>query len=143
MFLDTPTQRNLELVHNLKDGSTEGTLLWAMDETLTPMGGRYLRNAVLRPLISTGEIKKRQTAVKHLIEDYELSEPLRNSLRNIQDIERLAQRVATGAANARDLLAIKSSLEQLPSIKKSLSGSSDVHLSSLGNSVAQLSDVKE
>ncbi len=50
MFLDAATQRNLELTHNLKDLSREGTLLWALDETLSPMGGRFLRSALLRPL---------------------------------------------------------------------------------------------
>ena len=58
MFLDASTQRNLELTHNLKDGTTEGTLLWALDETLTPMGGRFLRSSILKPLVNITEIKK-------------------------------------------------------------------------------------
>ncbi len=53
MFLDAATKRNLELVHNIKDGSVEGSLLWVLDETLTPMGGRFMRNAIANPLIQT------------------------------------------------------------------------------------------
>lgn len=141
MFLDAATQRNLELVRNLKDGSTEATLLWAIDETLTPMGSRYLRNAVLRPLVDAAEIRKRQNAVKALVEDYELSEALRRSFRRIQDIERLAQRAATGSANARDLIAIKQSLAEMPALKKALKASPDGYLSALGNAVSELGDI--
>ena len=143
MFLDAHTQRNLELVRNLKDGSREDTLLWALDETLTPMGGRYLRNSILRPLVDIEEIQKKQNAVRHLVEDYELTEMLRSRLRKIQDIERLAQRVATGSANARDLLAIKNSLAHLPEIKKSLGACPDGFLSSIGSALPELSDLTE
>ena len=67
MFLDAATQRNLELTHNLKDGSRENTLLWALDETLSPMGGRFLRSALLRPLTDIAEINKRQAAIEYLV----------------------------------------------------------------------------
>jgi DNA mismatch repair protein MutS len=139
MFLDAQTQRNLELVRNLKDGSREGSLLWAMDETLTPMGGRFLRNAILRPLVDIEEIGKRLNAVGHLFEDYELSEVLRKNLRRIQDIERLVQRASAGSANARDLAAIKASLEYLPPIKAALEGSREGHLSALASAIGDFS----
>src|SRR4030065_1321450 len=109
MFLDAATQRNLELTHNFKDSSNEGTLLWVLDETLTPMGGRFLRASILKPLINIHEIKKRRDAVEYLVEDYELLEDFRTSLRKIQDLERLSAKVGSKSANARDLLAIKNS----------------------------------
>ncbi len=139
MFLDAPTQKNLELVRNLKDDSTEGSLLWALDETLTPMGGRFMRNSILRPLVSFDGIKKRQGAVKCLVEDYELIEKMRLGLRNVQDLERLAQRISTGNANARDLVAVKNSVAALPDMKSGLCGSLDGHLNELGNAVADFS----
>ena len=77
MFLDAATQRNLELTHNLKDGSRENTLLWALDETLSPMGGRFLRAALLRPLTDIAEINTRQAAIEYLVEDFELLETIR------------------------------------------------------------------
>ena len=85
MFLDAATQRNLELTHNLKERSVEGTLLWVLDETLTPMGGRFLRSSILKPLIDVSEIKRRQEAVEYLLDDFELLEELRTFLRKIQD----------------------------------------------------------
>jgi DNA mismatch repair protein MutS len=139
MFIDASTRKNLELVQNLKDGRKEGTLLWALDETLTPMGGRYMRGALLRPLINVQEIKRNLYSVKTLVEDYELLDVLRNSLRKMQDLERLSARVNMGTANARDLIALKSSLKQLPAIRKSLLKAEDALLKEIGHSIGDFS----
>lgn len=143
MFLDAATQRNLELTHNLKDGSYEGTLLWVLDETLTPMGGRYLRSSILKPLIDIQEIKRRLDAVEYLVEDYVLLEELRTSLRKIQDIERLSAKVNSGTANARDLVAIKNSLTHLPKIKKSLNSSKNTYLRMIAEDISEFSGLRE
>ncbi|MDP2754887.1 MAG: DNA mismatch repair protein MutS, partial [Nitrospirota bacterium] len=139
MFLDAATQRNLELTHNFKDSSNEGTLLWVLDETLTPMGGRFLRASILKPLINIHEIKKRRDAVEYLVEDYELLEDFRTSLRKIQDLERLSAKVGSKSANARDLLAIKNSVSYLPKIKKSLGSSKNPYLSSNSEEISEFS----
>jgi len=139
MFMDAPTRKNLELLQNLKDGGKEGSLLWALDETLTPMGGRFIRAALLRPLIDTEEIKRNHFSVKTLAEDYELLDSLRTALRKVQDLERLAARLNMGTANPRDLVALKSSLKQLPGIKKALIGSGDPLLVELGRSIGDFS----
>lgn len=128
MFLDSSTQHNLELTHNLKDGSNEGTLLWVLDETLTPMGGRFLRASVLKPLIETQEIRERLDAIEYLLEDYELLEIIRNSLRKIQDLERLSYKLSTKTANARDLIGIKNSVLNIPKLKKALYSSRNIFL---------------
>lgn len=143
MFLDAATQRNLELVHNLRDGSREGTLLEVLDETLTPMGGRFLRSSLLRPLTDAGEITARHGAVEYLVGDFELLEELRSLLRKVQDIERLASRVSGGTANARDLVAIKNSLISLPKIKKALSRSKQYSLKELSGEIAEFTLLKE
>jgi DNA mismatch repair protein MutS len=143
MFLDAPTQRNLELVRNLKDSSAEGSLLWTLDETLTPMGGRFLRNSILRPLTDVEEIKNRHGAVKYLVEDYELIDKLRSSLRKVQDIERLAQRVSTGRANARDLIAIKLSTSPFPTIKGALGKALQGYLNFIGENISDFSELNE
>ncbi|MBS1234299.1 MAG: mutS [Nitrospirae bacterium] len=143
MFLDAATQRNLELTHNLKDGSRESTLLWTLDETLSPMGGRFLRSALLRPLTDLTEINKRHAAIEYLIEDFELLETLRTSLRNIQDLERLASRVFSGTANARDMVAIKNSIASLPKIKKTLSASKEHYLKSLSDEISEFSLLRD
>ena len=143
MFLDASTQRNLELTHNLKDGSQEGTLLWVLDETLTAMGGRLLRASILKPLIDIGEIKRRLDAVEHLLNDYELLEGLRTPLRKIQDIERLSLRVNAKTANARDLTAVKTSVANFPKIKKSLDSSRNPYLKSVAGEISDFWQVKE
>ncbi len=143
MFLDAATQRNLELTHNLRDVSHEGTLLWVLDETLTPMGGRFLRSSLLKPLIDIQEIKMRQDSVEYLIEDYELLEELRTSLRKIQDLERLSSRVSSKSANARDLIGIKNSLAYLPKVRKSLSISKNLYLRSISEDISEFSDLRK
>jgi len=143
MLLDAATQRNLELTHNLKNGSNEGTLLWVLDETLTAMGGRFLRSSILKPLIDITEIKKRINAVEYLVEDYELIEELRTSLRKIQDIERLSAKASAGSASARDLIAIKNSIVYLPNVKKSLRSSKNPYLSSIAEDIPEFSAIRE
>ena len=142
MFLDAATQHNLELTHTLRDGSHEGTLLWVLDETLTPMGGRLLRSSLLKPLIGLPEIKQRLDAVEYLSEDFELLESLRTSLRRIQDIERLAARVNSKTAHARDLVAIKQSLINLPKVKKSLGSSKNPYLKSIADDISEFSSLR-
>jgi len=142
MFLDAATQRNLELVHNLRDGSNEGTLLWVLDETLTPMGGRMLRSSLLKPLVNLQEIKKRQDAVEYLAEDFVLIEELRTSLRKIQDLERLSSRVSSRTANARDLIAIRNSIDSLPKIAKTLASTKNTYLSALAQDIADFSALR-
>jgi len=142
MFLDAATQRNLELIRNLKIGAEEGTLLWAIDETLTPMGGRYLRGLILRPFIDVKEIRKRQDSVEHLVENYELIETLRSNLRKLQDLERLSNRIGTKNANPRDMIAIKNSIMYLPAIKKALSVSKNIYLKSIAEDISEFASLK-
>ncbi len=142
MFLDAATQRNLELIQNLKSKTDEHTLLWALDATLTPMGGRYLRGLILRPFTHIKEIAKRQNAVEYLVENYEMIETLRNNLRKVQDLERLSNRVATRSANPRDLIAIKTSIALQPAIKKELLSSQEPYLKSVSEDISEFSLLK-
>ncbi len=143
MFLDSATKKNLEIIHNLKDGSAEGSLLWVLDETLTPMGGRFLRNAITKPLLSSTEIKKRQDAVGAIIEDYGLTEELRTTFRKIQDIERLTSRIIAKSASPRDLIALKNSIEHLPRIKKLLISSTNSYINEIGNNLSEFYELKD
>ncbi len=143
MFLDAATQRNLELTRNLKDGSQEGTLLSALDETLTPMGGRFMRSSIMKPLIDVNDIKQRLDAVEYLVEDFELLEELRNSLRKIQDIERLTTRIDAKNANARDTAAVKNSVVSLPNMRKSLNSSGNAYLRSVAADISEFSAMRE
>lgn len=147
MFLDAVTKKNLELLHSLKgdtgDNAVEGSLLRVLDETLTPMGGRFLRNAITRPLLSAPEIIRRQGAVEAIVEDYELMEELRTVLRKIQDIDRLTARVIAKSAGPRDVVALGSSVEHMPEIKKSLAASSNAYIKELGKNISDFLDLKD
>ena len=89
------------------------------------------------------EIKKRLDAVEYLVEDYELLEDLRTSLRKIQDLERLSAKVSSKSANARDLIAIKNSISYLPKIKKSLGSSKNPYLSSIAEEISEFSALRK
>jgi DNA mismatch repair protein MutS len=114
LVLDAATQRNLEVLKSMRDESKEGTLLSAMDETVTAMGGRLLRQWLVAPLTSVEEIRKRQDAVEEWLSRREERESARETFREVADLERLSGRVGCGAANARDLVALRTTLRVLP-----------------------------
>jgi DNA mismatch repair protein MutS len=120
MILDADTQRNLELAVSIRDGSSKGTLLEVLDETVTSMGGRKLRQCCLQPLLQLGQINARLDAVDELKRRIGLQEELRERLSKMYDMERLIARMNLGSANARDLLALKDSLRLLPGVKEQL-----------------------
>ena len=121
MLLDASTLRHLEITRNLRDGSAKGTLLEVMDRTTTAMGARLLRRWLLHPLTRAEKINRRLDAVEELYSDYLLQEELREALREVYDLERLCSRIASGSANARDLVALKNSLRAVPRVKELLS----------------------
>lgn len=113
LVLDHQTRRNLEITQTIRDGTFHGSLLWALDRTSTAMGGRALRRWVLQPLIDLKGITARQETIRELVANTSLRQDLRSMLRKIYDLERLSGRVASGTANARDLLALAESLLKL------------------------------
>ncbi len=121
MELDLATRRNLELVETMRTKDKRGSLLWVLDKTKTAMGARLLRSYLVKPLISSSKIRRRQGAVGDFFGDYMLRTDLRDCLSGILDLERLTARVVYGSANARDLLAIGTSIRDLPSLVPLLS----------------------
>ena len=109
-------RRNLELTTSLRDGSKKGTLLWLLDETQTAMGGRMLRSWLEKPLIRKKQIEERLDKVEGLLNHFFERNDLVEVLKNIYDLERLAGRVAFGTVNARDLIQLKQSLDQIPHV---------------------------
>ena len=122
MELDYTTRRNLELTENLRTGEKRGSLLWVLDRTKTPMGGRMLRSWIERPLLNPVAIKTRLSAVNELFSDNVLRSELLVTLHNIGDIQRLISRCVYGTANARDLLALGNYFAQLPQAAQQLAG---------------------
>lgn len=118
MYIDSSTKRNLELVTNIRDRSARGSLLWVLDRTATPMGSRLLKQFLLQPLLDIKEINLRLDSVEELHGSLLLREELSKALGSFFDIERVAGRIASGASNARDLIALKESLGRLPKVKQ-------------------------
>jgi DNA mismatch repair protein MutS len=120
MVIDEVTKRNLELTQSLFEQGKRGSLFWVLDETITLMGSRTLKQWLNYPLLDTEEIKSRLEGVSELKEKKIERKQLRESLRGIQDIERLTSRIFLGHANARDLIGLKNSLKNLPTLKNNL-----------------------
>lgn len=115
MSLDEPTKRNLELMET--PGNQKGVcLIQILDRTQTPMGARLLRHWIHTPLRDLRLILERQDAVSELKDQYMLLTDIRDQLKSIQDMERIAGRVACGNASPRDLLGLRRSLLMLPSL---------------------------
>ncbi|MEX2531999.1 MAG: DNA mismatch repair protein MutS [Gemmatimonadota bacterium] len=117
MVLDEMTRRNLELVEALRPGEEGGTLVAVLDRTVTSMGGRLLRQWLLRPLVSLEEIRERQGTVAELVEDRALRGRLREKLSGIHDVERLSAKVGGGRLAPRELVALGRSLALLPGLR--------------------------
>lgn len=143
MTLDPATRRNLELTRSIRDGSRKGTLLSVLDRTVTSMGGRRLKGWVERPLLGLQEITDRHAAVEELLQKTLLRADMRGLLKSVHDLERLAGRIAYGSANARDLIALKLSLVELPSIRVLLEESAAPLLVALRDRLDMLDDVRD
>ena len=150
LVLDPVTVRNLELLAPVfsEDGTRGGptTLLTALDETVTSMGGRLLRAWILRPRLDRDEIEARLEAVAHLKQQTVLREELRKELQGILDLERLTSRIALGITTPREMVALRKSLSHLPTLKKFLAPHASVRsgcLRHLFEELDELGDVRE
>ncbi|PTY84621.1 DNA mismatch repair protein MutS [Heyndrickxia sporothermodurans] len=116
--IDYYSKRNFEITETIRSKGKKGSLLWLLDETMTAMGGRLLKHWLDRPLINQKEIEQRQLVVETFIEHFFERQDIREKLKEVYDLERLAGRVAFGNVNARDLIQLKSSLQQIPIIRQ-------------------------
>lgn len=144
LVLDRISQRNLELVEPIFTGEKNNTLLSVMDETVTPMGARMLREWLLRPLNNLHDILERQDAVDDLFSHPMLLGELREMLAAIRDIERTITRLAVGSnASARDLLVLKRGLEMVPGLRTLLSDASAQLLHNEADELEELPELTE
>ncbi len=122
MELDWATRRSLELTESLRSGEKKGSLLWVLDKTSTPMGGRLLRAWVERPLLSVVAIKRRLAAVGELVGDNVTRGELMLTLREFSDMQRLVGRCVYGTAGGKDLRALCNCALLLPRLRELLGG---------------------
>ena len=116
MVIDETSTSNLELFQNLRTGSKRGSLLGIMDHTVTAMGGRKLRTWMQYPLLHCREIRERLDSVEEAKDNFPVRQAIRKSLGGVHDLERLNAKIALDGCNARDLVALKHSIQRLPEI---------------------------
>ena len=143
LILDAATRRNLELVDPLRAGSGQTTLLSAVDRTVTSGGGRLLRQWLLAPLRNLPAIERRQSIVAWAKANQPERNALQERLRQVRDVERLVARLVQGSGNARDLIALRVSLEQLPALRISLEKHPLAALRELGGQITPLPDLAD
>lgn len=120
LSLDMYSKRNLELTESIIKKGKHGSLLWVLDKTATAMGSRMLKKWLERPLLSEAAIEERLAAVEGFYHAFMERDALRETLKSVYDLERLAGRIAFGNVNARDLLQLKHSLEKIPELRNIL-----------------------
>lgn len=141
MYVDANTRRNLEIEQTMRDGARVGSLLWVLDCTLTLGGKRMLKNWVRQPLQSIDAINYRLNMVQYFVNNTLFRTELKHLLDNIQDVERLVGKISYGNINPKDCLALASSLENIPDIKRLLLSTSNSNLINLANLLADTSSI--
>src|ERR1022692_3151673 len=146
MVLDAVTVRNLELLEPIFAADAGGsraqlTVLGVLDQTLTGMGGRLLRQRLLGPSMDRAEIEQRLDAVGELRQQTILRAELRKHLGGILDLERLLAKIPLGSASPRDVLALGRSLEKIPALKRCFDTQQAARLRNLHDRLDELTDV--
>ena len=136
------TRTNLDLVKNARTKKKAGSLLGLIDETKTAMGGRLLKQWLLRPLRDTEDINERLDMIEAFQNEFFVRGALQDHLKSVYDLERLAARAAMGTMNARELVQLKRSLSAIPSMKSVLSSSQGI-LNHASQRLEDMSDLAE
>ena len=142
LLIDPTTLKHLEVIESL-DGGRSGSLLHEIDRTVTAMGGRLLRSWLLRPLVALEPIRDRLDGVEELAVRTSDRGKARETLKSIQDLERLIARIALSTAGPRDLVALGQSLGAVPRLAKMLSECQAPLVLSLVAELDELLDVRQ
>jgi DNA mismatch repair protein MutS len=142
LVLDAVSVRNLELVEAQNNAGRSHTLFGVIDSTVTGMGARLLRAWLLRPSVRRGEIEARLAAVEDFHRSHMKRDRMQSLLKDVADLERLIARISMNTATPRDLAALRRSLEQVPTIRQTLSDSEVSLLQVLRENADELPDVR-
>ncbi|EOU1891569.1 DNA mismatch repair protein MutS [Clostridium perfringens] len=143
MTIDLSSRRNLELTENLREKSKKGSLLWVLDKTETSMGSRMLRRWIEEPLVNKEKITLRLNAVEELFNDLSLNDSLKEALHDIYDIERILGKISNKNANAKDLIALKTSIGKIPNVKGIIENCTSSLLKNYHHNLDDLRDIYE
>lgn len=141
MVLDSNCMRNLEILRNTRDGKPYGSLLYILDQTQTAMGARRMHTILSMPLLNKGKIEYRLDGVEELYKNLPVTSALREALKSLYDIERIAGRLSNDVITPKDMEALRLSLEVIPEIKFRLSGLSTKALTDVNNHLPDMTDV--
>jgi DNA mismatch repair protein MutS len=143
MVVDEVSKRNLELFEAISTRARRGSLLGVMDRTLTPMGARMLRTWIQYPLLHLEQVRERLDGVEEAKENLPVRRSVRKALEAIQDLERLNARIALDRCNARDLVALRRSIERLPESRSLLNELGSPPFSQMASAWDDLSDIAD
>ncbi|HET8912914.1 MAG TPA: DNA mismatch repair protein MutS [Ktedonobacteraceae bacterium] len=143
MTLDLYTRRNLELFESGRSGAIKGSLLWVLDKTRSPMGGRLLRRWIGQPVLNLPILQQRQEVIAELLANPLVQARLAESLKKTGDIERLINRIRQRIASPRDLSALASGLHAAAEVQANLPEDLEQRLPSLHRIINQLANNDE
>lgn len=141
MLMDISTRTNLEIHETMRRRDKKGALITILDKTKTAMGGRLLKKWLERPLIDTKLINNRLDMVEYLTKNLFHSEEIKEILQGVYDIERLSSKITNGNCNARDMIALKQSIKNIPNIKTILLDTGQEQFLKLQSELDPLKDV--
>ena len=128
LHIDAFTKRNLEITETLRLSNKSGSLLWLMDKCNTAMGSRMLHKWIDKPLVDKAQINQRLDFVSAFNKNYIIKEDIKASFKNVYDLERIITRISSGTANAKDLVWLRRSLKDIPTVKQNLC---EMHMDSI------------
>ena len=135
LHIDAFTKRNLELTETLRLSNKSGSLLWLMDKCNTAMGSRLLHKWIDKPLVSLDEINRRLDFVEAFNGAYIIKEEIKEIFKNVYDLERIIGRISSGNANAKDLVWLRRSLENIPEVRNKIKALNITHASELADEI--------
>lgn len=141
LHIDNNSQRNLELTQTLRFGNRKGSLFWLLDQCVTAMGSRYLKQTILRPLVDQTRIENRYNLIENFNENFIVFDEVRELLKSVYDLERIVGRISFGNANAKDLINLAKSLKVMPLIKASLSQLNNAYVDEMISHFHQTTDL--
>ena len=133
VWMDRFTIRNLELYHSTAANAV--TLLEVIDKTISPMGGRLLKRWLALPLKNSEKIKKRHEVVGFLLDHPEVLYKIQEQIKEMNDLERLISKVATGKVSPREVIQLKNSLEAIIPVKETALGCDNEALKVIGDNL--------
>ncbi len=138
--MDSNTIRNLELTETLRTNNRIGSLFWLIDKCETAMGSRYLKKQILRPLVNKEILETRYDTIDILNKEFITKQEIKDSLKNVYDLERIVGRISYGNTNGKDLVQLRKSLSILPNLKTDLLLFKNPHTDFLSESLNPLTE---